>query len=48
MCGSCGAKTKVIGYEVNTVLNVKSAEYFLQVTKREKRTFNAREDQGLP
>ena len=32
VCGSCGAGTKVIGYEVSEVLDVKPAEYFVQVT----------------
>ena len=36
-CGQCGADTKVIGYEVSEVLDVKPAEYFVEVTKREKR-----------
>ncbi len=34
---SCGAETEVIGYEVSEVLDVKPAEYFVEVTKREKR-----------
>jgi hypothetical protein len=36
VCGSCGADTKVIGYEVSEVLGVKPAEYFVQVSKRER------------
>ena len=47
VCGSCGAGTKVIGYEVSEVLDVKPAEYFVQVTKREKRACKACEEQGL-
>jgi len=47
VCGSCGAETKVIGYEVSEVLDVKPAEYFVQVTKREKRACKACEEQGV-
>jgi transposase len=46
-CGSCGADTKVIGYEVSEVLDVKPAEYFVQVTKREKRACKKCEEQGV-
>lgn len=47
ICGSCGAETKVIGYEVSEVLDVKPAEYFVEVTKREKRACKACEEQGV-
>jgi transposase len=47
VCGGCGAGTKVIGYEVSEVLDVKPAEYFVQVTKREKRACKACEEQGV-
>src|ERR1039457_3084099 len=47
VCGSCGAGTKAIGYEVSEVLEVKPAEYFVQVTKREKRACKACEEQGV-
>jgi len=47
VCGSCGAETKVIGYEVSEVLEVKPAEYFVQVTKREKRACKKCEEQGV-
>ena len=47
VCGSCGAGTKVIGYEVSEVLNVKPAEYFVEVTKREKRACKACEEHGV-
>jgi transposase len=47
VCGSCGAETKVIGYEVSEVLEVKPAEYFVEVTKREKRACKACEEQGV-
>ena len=47
VCGSCGTETKVIGYEVSEVLDVKPAEYFVEVTKREKRACKACEEQGV-
>jgi transposase len=47
ICGGCGADTKVIGYEVSEVLDVKPAEYFVQVTKREKRACKKCEEQGV-
>jgi transposase len=47
VCGNCCAETKVIGYEVSEVLDVKPAEYFVQVTKREKRACKACEEQGV-
>jgi len=37
VCGKCGHETKVIGYEEAEVLDVKPAEYFVTVIKREKR-----------
>jgi transposase len=46
-CGNCGADTMVIGYEVSEVLDVKPAEYFVQVTKREKRACKKCEEQGV-
>ena len=46
-CGSCGAETKVIGYEVSEVLDAKPAEYFVQVLKREKRACQECEEQGV-
>jgi transposase len=47
VCGSCGAETKVIGYDVSEVLDVKPAEYYVQVTKREKRACKTCEEQGV-
>jgi len=47
VCGNCGADTKVIGYEVSEVLDVKPAEYFVEVTKREKRACKKCEEQGV-
>jgi transposase len=46
-CGHCGANTKVIGYEVSEVLEVKPAEYFVEVTKREKRACKQCEELGV-
>jgi transposase len=46
VCGSCGAGTKVIGYEISEVLDVKPAEYFVEVTKREKRACKKCAEQG--
>jgi transposase len=46
-CGNCGADTTVIGYEVSEVLDVKPAEYFVEVTKREKRACKKCEEQGV-
>jgi transposase len=36
-CGQCGHQTQVIGYEETEVLDVRPAEYFVSVIKREKR-----------
>jgi transposase len=49
VCGNCGKPTVVIGYEVSEVLNVKPAEYFVEVTKREKRACKQKqcEEQGV-
>jgi transposase len=47
VCGNCGKQTVVIGYEVSEVLNVKPAEYFVEVTKREKRACKQCEEQGV-
>jgi hypothetical protein len=47
ICGNCGMETKVIGYEVSEVLEVKPAEYFVEVTKREKRACKKCEEQGV-
>jgi transposase len=37
VCGKCGAETKVLGYDESEVLNVKPAEYYVEVIQREKR-----------
>ena len=47
ICGQCGNQTKVIGYEETEVLEVKPAEYFVQVTRREKRACGQCEQQGV-
>ena len=47
ICGNCGTGTKVIGYEVSEELEVKPAEYFVEVTKREKRACKKCEEQGV-
>jgi transposase len=36
-CGVCGQEKVVIGYEISEQLEVEPAQYFVQVTKREKR-----------
>lgn len=47
VCGNCGKETVVIGYEVSEVLTVKPAEYYVEVTKREKRACKQCEEQGV-
>jgi len=47
ICGGCGKETTVIGYEESEVLDVKPAEYFVRVTKREKRACRQCEEQGV-
>jgi transposase len=47
ICGQCGTATKVIGYEQSEVLNVKPAEYYVEVIKREKRACKQCEEQGV-
>jgi transposase len=46
-CGRCGRQTEVIGYEETEVLDVKPAEYFVRVIKREKRACQRCEEQGV-
>ena len=46
-CGQCSADKKVIGYELSEVLGVKPAEYFVEVTKRQKRDRKQCEEQGI-
>src|ERR1700724_722279 len=47
VCGNCGKQTSVIGYETSEQLDVKRAEYFVVVTKREKRACKGCEEQGV-
>ncbi len=46
-CGQCGKETRVIGYEETEVLDVRPAEYFVTVIKREKRACKCCEQQGV-
>jgi transposase len=46
-CSNCGEETAVIGYEESEVLDVRPAEYFVEVTKREKRACKRCEEQGV-
>jgi len=41
LCGACGKDMPVIGYEESEQLDVKPAEYFVRVLKREKRACSA-------
>jgi len=47
VCGKCGQQTAVIGYDESEVLNVKPAEYYVEVIKREKRACKQCEEQGV-
>ena len=47
VCAGCGAETTVIGYETSEVLDVKAAEFFVELTKREKRACKKCEEQGV-
>ena len=47
VCGKCGKETTVIGYETSEQLDVEPANYFVRVTKREKRACKACEEQGV-
>jgi transposase len=47
VCGQCGKETSVIGYELSEQLDVKPAQYFVVVTKREKRACKGCEEQGV-
>jgi transposase len=46
-CTQCGARTQVIGYEETEVLDVRPAEYFVTVIKREKRACAECPGQGV-
>ncbi|MFY9938563.1 MAG: IS66 family transposase zinc-finger binding domain-containing protein, partial [Silvibacterium sp.] len=47
VCACCGGQTTVIGYETSEVLDVKPAEYFVELTKREKRACKKCEERGV-
>jgi transposase len=47
ICRSCGAETVVIGYEQSEQLDVKPAEYFVSVVKREKRACQGCKEGGV-
>ena len=47
VCGQCSRQTTVIGYEETEVLDVRPAEYFVRVIKREKRACKRCEAQGV-
>ena len=47
VCGKCGKETTLIGYETAEQLDVKPAEYFVLMTKREKRACKDCEEQGV-
>src|SRR5512136_1480762 len=46
-CKRCGQPMEVIGYEQSEQLDVKPAEYFVRVTKREKRACRCCEESGV-
>jgi transposase len=46
-CGQCGRETQMIGYEQTEVIDVRPAEYFITVLKREKQACRQREGQGV-
>jgi transposase len=43
-CGVCGQEKVIIGYEISEQLEVEPAQYFVQVTKREKRACSCGRD----
>ena len=46
-CSNCGEPTTVIGYETSEQLDVEPAQYFVLVTKREKRACHHCEQGGV-
>jgi len=46
-CQACGGETTVIGYEHSEQLDVEPAQYFVRVTKREKRACSRCPEQGV-
>jgi transposase len=47
VCGKCSRENSVIGYEKSEVLRVKPAEYYVEVTMREKRACRQCEEEGV-
>ena len=47
VCKRCGKQTVVIGYEESSQLDMEPAEYFVLVTKREKRACRSCEELGV-
>jgi len=47
VCQGCGKETVVIGYEESSQLDVEPAQYFVVVSKREKRACKSCEEQGV-
>ena len=47
LCKRCGKETVVIGYEESSQLDVEPAQYFVLVTKREKRACRSCEELGV-
>jgi len=47
VCGKCSRENSVIGYEKSEVLKVKPAEYYVEVTMREKRACRQCEEEGV-
>ena len=46
-CQACGGETTVIGYEQSEQLDVEPAQYFVRVTKREKRACRSCPERGV-
>jgi transposase len=46
-CGQCGGEKKLIGYDTSEELDVKPAQYFVNVIKREKRACGQCEELGV-
>ena len=46
-CGQCGGDTHLVGYDQSEVLDVKPAEYFVRVIKREKRACQSCPEAGV-
>jgi transposase len=47
VCQGCGKETVVIGYEESSQLDVEPAQYFVVVSKREKRACKSCDEQGV-